>query len=64
MEGFSSNHFSWRKPTLFAVFRDSHSVSEARGLNPGCGYDQGRVLGRGIANGVGGTDNVNYLGKS
>jgi hypothetical protein len=45
MEGFSSNHFSWKKHTLFVVFRDCHSVCEARGLNPGCGYDQGRVLG-------------------
>ena len=45
MEGFSSNQFSWKKHTLFVVCRDCHSASEARGLNPGCGYDLGRVLG-------------------
>ncbi len=38
MEGFSNNHFSWKEHTLFVLFRDCHSVSEARGLNPGCGH--------------------------
>jgi hypothetical protein len=31
MEGFSSNQFSWKKRTLFVVFRDCYSVSESRG---------------------------------
>ena len=30
MEGFSSNQFSWKKRTLFVVFRDCYSVSESR----------------------------------
>jgi hypothetical protein len=30
MEGFSSNHFSWKKHTLFVIFRNCHSVRGER----------------------------------
>jgi len=43
MGEFSSNQFSWQRPTLFVVCRDWHSVREPGGFNPGYGYALGRL---------------------